>query len=429
MVLQFREVLAETEKLSGRALRAYQDKLLVPLLRHARDQAPFYRERLAPVFRGDDVDLEQWDKIPLLTREDAQRNTDALTARELPAHAGPVKSEETSGSTGRPLEHLHNELVEVANAGLTDRAFRWWDLDGNKTLASFTSRRKDLAPPPEGSTVIGWQVGYTGWHHTIDMWADTDTQIAWLKARKPDYLTAYSSTLLALAERVRQRGIELRFEQIISNATAISDEIRDVCQEVLGARPYDHYGAQEVGSLAIECPRCGLYHVNAEGALIEVLREDGTPCAPGEMGRVIVTSLYNYAMPFIRYEVGDYAIPGPARVKCQVKLPTLSRVLGRYRSTFTLKDGRIIYPYVAIGRFRDFISFEQVQVVQTDYDAIEVRYVPIDDRPADQAGLEAYLREAIDDSFRVRVVAVSEIPRAASGKFDDFLSLVPRLRE
>jgi hypothetical protein len=68
-------------------------------------------------------------------------------------------------------------------------------------------------------------------------------------------------------------------------------------------------------------------------------------------------------------------------------------------------------------------------VVQTDYDAIEVRYVPIDDRPADQAGLEAYLQEAIDDTFHVRIVAVGEIPRAPSGKFDDFLSLVPRLRE
>jgi phenylacetate-coenzyme A ligase PaaK-like adenylate-forming protein len=427
MVLQFRDVLAQTEKLSGRALKAYQDKLLVPLLRHARAQAPFYRERLDPVFRGEEVDLTQWDKIPVFTREDAQRNTQALTARELPAHAGPVQAEETSGSTGRPFEHLRNELQGVANTAMTDRTFRWWGLDGDKAMASFTSRRKQFAPPPDGTTVIGWRVGYRGWYHVIDMWADTDVQIEWLRARKPDYLTAYSSTLLALAERVRQKGVELRFEKIISNATAISDEIRDACEQVLGARPLDHYGAQEAGSLAAECPHCGQYHINAEAQLVEILREDGSACAPGETGRVIVTAFYNYAMPFIRYEVGDYAVAGPARVKCRIKLPTLSRILGRYRNTFTLTDGRIIYPYVAIGRFRDFISFEQVQVVQTDYDAIEVRYVPIDDRPADQAGLEAYLREAIDPSFRVRVVAIDEIPRSASGKFEDFLSLVPRL--
>jgi len=163
---------------------------------------------------------------------------------------------------------------------MTDRTFRWWGLDGNKTMASFTSRRKQFAPPPDGATMIGWQVGYRGWHHIIDMWADTDAQIDWLLARKPHYLTAYSSTLLVLGERVRQRGVTLRFEKIISTATAISDEIRDVCEEVLGARPFDHYGAQEAGSLAAECPHCGEYHVNAEAQRVEILREDGTACAP-----------------------------------------------------------------------------------------------------------------------------------------------------
>jgi phenylacetate-CoA ligase len=133
-------------------------------------------------------------------------------------------------------------------------------------------------------------------------------------------------------------------------------------------------------------------------------------------------------MPFIRYEIGDYAVAGPLKVKCPVRLPTLARVFGRYRNTFTLKDGRIIYPYVAIGRFRDFIPFEQVQVVQTDYDAIEVRYVPLSKAKADEAGLQAYLRDAIDRSLNVRAIAVDEIPRSPSGKFEDFLSLVPRHR-
>lgn len=428
MVLQFREVLAETEQLRPKEMMDYQRKLVRPLLEHARDQVPFYGERLSSFFNPAGFDLSRWSDVPVLTRADAQKHVDRLKASSLPDHAGPITAEETSGSTGRPFEHLRNELVHVANLGLTDRTFRWWGLDGNKTMASFTSRRKHLAPPPDGSSVVGWRVGFTGWHHVIDMWADTDVQIDWLLARRANYLTAYSSTLIALAERVRQRGVKLQFEAIISNATAISDEIRKACREALGAEPMDHYGAQEVGSIAAECPHCRQYHINAETVLVEILREDGTPCAPDETGRVIVTSLYNYAMPFIRYEVGDYAVAGAADLKCKVRLPTLSRVLGRYRNTFTLRDGRIIYPYVSIARFRDFISFEQVQVVQIDYDSIEVRYVPIEERPADAAGLQDYLREAIDPSLNVTVVAMPEIPRAESGKFEDFLSMVPRLR-
>jgi phenylacetate-CoA ligase len=428
MVFQFRDVLAETERLAPDELHSYQQTLLEPLVLHARQHVPFYAQRLAPVFAGGQPDLSRFHEIPILTRAQAQANVRALAASDLPPHVGPVETEETSGSTGRPFVHRRNQLLTIANLGLTDRVLRWCDFDGNKTMATFISRNREKAPPPDGSTLRGWRKGYTGLHHMIDMWADTDTQIDWLVKRQPNYLTAYSSTLLALAERSQRRGIPLRFERINSIATTMSDEIRQACREVFGVNPIDQYGAQEVGLIACECPVCGHYHLNAEAMLVEILRDDGTPCAPGETGRVIVTSFYNYAMPFIRYEIGDYAVAGPLKVKCPVRLPTLARVFGRYRNTFTLKDGRIIYPYVAIGRFRDFIPFEQVQVVQTDYDAIEVRYVPLSKAKADEAGLQAYLRDAIDRSLNVRAIAVDEIPRSPSGKFEDFLSLVPRHR-
>ena len=429
MVLKFRDVLAATERLEPDDLATYQQNLLVPLVKHARGQVPFYRNRLKPLFHGEEVDITEWRKVPILTRAEAQRNARALAARQMPPHAGKVEEEETSGSTGRPFKHLRNELVEVAMLAATDRALRWWDFDGNKSMASFVSRRRQLAPPPDGAIVRGWRIGSSGLHYVLDMWADTDFQIDWLLARRPHYLTAYSSALLALAERAKIRGADLRFERIASTATAMSDEIRAACRDVFGAEPIDQYGAQEVGLIACECPSCRRYHVNGETVMVEIVNEDGMPCHPGDTGRVILTSLYNYAMPFIRYEIGDYATVGAAESDCPIRLPTLSRILGRYRNTFTLSDGRILYPYVAIGRFRDFISFDQVQVVQTDYDKIEVRYVPLDDGDeADERGLEIYLRDAIDSSFKVRAVVVQRIPRAASGKFEDFLSLVSRHR-
>lgn len=428
MALEFRDVLAETERFPPAGMAAYQHNLLQPLLEHAQAHVPFYRDRLAAIFAGGKPDLSRWSDIPILTRIEAQAEASALTSAFVPAHCGKVLNEETSGSTGIPFRHLRNELMTVANIALTDRMFRWWNFDGDKTMASFTSRRRHRAPPPDGVTIEGWRSGFRGTHYMIDMWADTDIQIDWLAARKPDYLTAYSSTLLALAERSRQRGVGLKFEGIVSNATALSNEIRDICESAFGARPHDHYGAQEVGSIAAECPACGRYHINAETVLVEILRDDGTPCEVGEAGRVIVTSLYNYAMPFIRYEIGDYAIRGAEDAACRVRLPVLSRVLGRYRNTFTLPDGRIVYPYVEIGRFRDYISFTQVQVVQTDYAAIEVRYVPLGERIANEEGLQAYLREAIHPDVTVKAIAVPDIPRSQSGKFEDFLSLVPRLR-
>ena len=429
MVLKFREVLAETERLRPELLRAYQEKLVVPLVQHARRNVPFYRSRLAPLFRGDDVDLSRWREVPILTRAEAQRSTQAMTATIVPPHAGPVEAGETSGSTGRPLSYLRNEITLVAALALTDRSFRRWNFDGDKTMATFSAVYQHLAPPPDGMTSEGWRVGFRGKHHLLGAWADTDAQIEWLRARSPHYLTMQPSTLFALAERVRAQGVKMRFEGIVSIAMTLTDEIRTACREAFRVKPMDRYGAEEAGSIASECPYCGLYHMDAEALIVEILRDDGAPCAPGETGRVVATTLYNYAMPFIRYEIGDYAVAGPSRVKCPVKLPTLARILGRFRNMFTLADGRIIYPNLKYANLREFMSFEQMQVVQTDYDRIEVRYVPLSGgRDTDEAGLEAYVRRALDPSLRVHAVAVDDIPRSASGKFEDFLSLVPRHR-
>lgn len=428
MVLSFRKVLAATERLSANDLRQYQQPLLGKLLEHARQHAPFYRDRLAPVFQGNAVQHARWTEIPILTREAAQRNVTALRATSTPPHLGKSSESETSGSTGRPFRHYKSQLAEVAALGMTDRVFRWWGLDGTRTLASFVSRRKELAPPPDGATFGAWYTGvHAGRHHVLDMWADTDAQIDWLAARKPSYLSAYSTTLIPLAVRSRQRGISLRFDLVLSVATTVTDQIRRTVREAFGCHIADQYGADEVGHIAGECPVCGEYHIASEAVLCEILDERGRQCGPGETGRVIVTSLYNYAMPLIRYEIGDFATVGREASCRSVSLPTLARVVGRYRNTFTLADGRVIYPYVDIARFRDFLSFSQVQVVQTAYDAIEVRYVSGDaPREADEAGLGAYLSDALGAPFRVTAVCVSTIERDAEGKFEDFLSQVAR---
>lgn len=427
MVIKFRDVLAETERLPPIKLHAYQESLLAPLIEHARRNVPFYERRLAPLFRGTEVDLSRWDEVPILTRADAQRATVAMTARIVPPHAGAVTGGETSGSTGRPLHYKVNELTDVASLAATDRTLRWWDFDGAKTMATFVAARPGLAPAERVVTVQGWRVGFVGPHHMMRGVVDLDWRIDWLREHQPNYLTAHSFTLLSLAERVRQRGVDLRFERINSTSSVLSDEIRDICREVLGTRPIDQYGARETGLIAGECPWCDHYHVNAETMLVEILDDDGRPTRPGARGRVVLTSLYNYAMPFIRYEVGDFAIAAPARVRCPIKLPALAQVLGRYRNSFTLHDRRVISPYVPVARLKEFISFSQFQIVQTDYREIEVRYVPLDPvQPADAAGLEACVRQLMDESFNVRVVAVDEIERSSSGKYEDYLSLVAR---
>ena len=329
MVSKFRDVLAETERLPPDKLRAYQENLLAPLLLHARHNVPFYRDRLASLCSQTDVDLARWRTIPILTREDLQRNLKALSASSVPAHLGSTSHGETSGSSGRPIRYLVNELANVASLGTTDRIFRWWGFNGEKAMANFVARHGEDARPPDGKTESGWRIGHAGMHHMLDLSADTGTQLEWLCKRRPNYLTAHSFVLNEVAKLALQRKQHIKLERIISIGTVLTDDIRKVCKMAFGVEPIDQYGAQETGLLACECPWCGRLHVNAETVLVEILDSDGKPCPPGEAGRVIVTSFYNYAMPLIRYEIGDFAAAAHEQPKCSTRLPALEKIMGR----------------------------------------------------------------------------------------------------
>jgi phenylacetate-CoA ligase len=425
MILKFREVLKETERLEPDDLWTYQQSRLEPLLLHARKFVPFYRRRLSAVFDGGKIDFSRWNEIPIFTKEDASKNRSRLRAKEVPQALGDVAEKETSGSMGRPLRFFINDLVDVASLSMTDRLYRWWHFDGSKTMASFVPPRTKL-PKPEQTITHGWRSGFpVGRNFMRSSAGDMDAHIDWLSEVRPDYLVSYPSMIRALAERCRERNVELRFEKIISRGWMVDQENWRLCRKVFHAQLVDQYGANEIGSVACQCPHCKAYHINAEIILVEVLDKQGLPVAPGETGRVILTSFYNYAMPFIRYEIGDVAQVAPTGPKCEIGLPRLSRIAGRYRNTFLLRDGRVIYPNPPMSRFREFLSYRQIQVVQTDYETLEVRYVPDEaNKVVNEGELERWLQEELDPEFKVKLVQVAGIAALPSGKFEEFVSMV-----
>ena len=140
----------------------------------------------------------------------------------------------------------------------------------------------------------------------------------------------------------------------------IPDGARDFIYERLGARVAAIYSCQEIGTIACECAAVPHYHVAAENALVEILDENGHEVAPGELGRVAVTGLYNYAMPFIRYDLGDLALAGEASCRCGRALPIITRIEGRTRSAFVFRDGARIWPRGAmVQRMHEFVPFRQ----------------------------------------------------------------------
>ena len=424
------KALEETERLSLPHLALYQEQLLQRLVLHARDNVPFYRDRLACLFDADgSSDLSRWNEIPILERTDVVSNGAAMRVASLAESYGQIMEIHTSGTTGTPLSTAANALVSVSANAMLMRVARWFGLNPTRPLASIrVFKNIDATRYPEGRTGKGWSFSYPdSAHYALHVMTPIEQQLEWLARKKAPYLFTYPSNAMALADAVSsKRGRELGIEMVFAIAETVPDGARELIAERLGARLAGIYACQEIGAIASECETAPHYHVAAENALVEIVDENGRDVAPGERGRVVITGLYNYAMPYIRYAIGDVAVAGTGPCGCGRSLPVIERVEGRIRNAFIFRDGTRVWPRGWLAReMRAFVPFQQYQMVQLDHERIEFRYIPDGSgREPDLAGLSAYARKMMHPSVEMTVVAMDALPRGPSGKFEDFMSLV-----
>jgi phenylacetate-CoA ligase len=329
---RFLEALSRTQFLPPDQLRAYQHSLLDPLIRHAIRNVPFYHDRLRAALASDGApDLSRWAEVPILDRAAAQAAGSALFADSLPFGNDLWVEDRTPGITAPPMCHRRSNLTDLATRCQGQRDYDWYGMDCSQTLASIRESRDGSAPYPYGSKSAPWNMRGAGETVVLDSGAGAERQVDWLLRMKPRYLSTHPSLLDALADHVLASGrIGIWIDVVLTVGEPLAADVRNKAQRAFGARVFDRYGVQELGHIAAECPDCGQYHVSAESILVEVLRDDGTPASPGETGQLVVTSLYNFAMPLIRYQPGDCAEVGIAGA-CQRTLPSLRRIFGHAR--------------------------------------------------------------------------------------------------
>ena len=418
-ILRFADVLRATERQPPDAMRDYQRGLLDKLLAHAARNVPFYRKR------GLEPDAGRFDSIPVLTRRDVQKNFGALKSTAVPPYAGQVEESMTSGSTGAPLRFLHEKLHDAASGSQSERVYDWWGIDGRKTLATFMSTYNPLSKAPTVRT-DGWRPGVPGGvRHVLELMHDIDAQLDWLTTTGADYLFGRGGAhFVALARRAEERAMTMHFARALSTGGPVHERARTMTRRVFRAEICDLYGASETGLIAGQCPDCGFYHTCDETAVVEVLRDDGAPCTEGEIGRVVVTPLYLYSMPLLRYAPGDYAMRGPALAACGRGLGSLKDIQGRTRSVFVLADGRLIHPYANASKLSELFGYQQIQILQTAVDELEIHYVPAAGPEPDLAAVQDFVATYFDESLKMRLVKTDRLPAAANGKFEETRSLV-----
>jgi phenylacetate-CoA ligase len=423
-VLAVLRQLEQSQWLPPAELQARQLRQLDGLLRHADATAPWYRARWSGSYQRDAaLTYAQFSRLPLLTRRDLQDGFTRLHSTSVPAGHGLPQERRTSGSTGAPVRFTTTALTGLYWNAFTLRDHLWHRRDLGKKLAVIR-RESDLSSAPNwGPATAGVVATGPAVAHSIR--TDVEQLLEWLVAEEPGYLFTYPSLLRDLAKRALARNVRIPgLVEARTLAESVSADVRELCREAWDVAVTDVYSASEPGYLALQCPDHPHYHVQAEGVLLEVLDDDGTPCEPGQTGRVVVTSLHNFAMPLVRYDIGDYAEVGEP-CACGRGLPVLRRILGRVRNTLVTADGKRYWPAFGTRALMDVAPIRQHQFVQKSFQTIEARLVLDTPLSADQ---EAVFRQRVlsqlPPDMQLQIVYCDRLERSASGKFEDFVSEV-----
>jgi phenylacetate-CoA ligase len=425
-MLALQQQLAHSQWWSPERHRAWQFRQLRPLLEHAFRAVPFYRSRLesAGYQPGQEITAELWRRLPLLTRVEVRAAGAAILSTSVPREHGAIHETSTSGSTGTPIKVPKTALEQTFWSAFALREELWHLRDWSARVAVIRAAGNAAAgerSPNWGSPLAG--IFATGTLTAFEIRSDVRRQAEWLRRDNPDYLLTFGTNIAFLCEEFRARGWRLpRLREVRSVGEVIEPETRRLCREVWGVGITDVYSCEEAGYLAFQCPGREHYHVQMEGVLLEVLDERGHPCAPGETGRVVATPLHNYAMPFIRYELGDIAEVGPP-CPCGRGLEVLTRMVGRARDFVRLPSGEKRYAWQSPAKLAEIEPILRYQVAQVALGELEVRLVAT--RPLTPAEEEAFRRAVIANlgyEFRFRFVYREELPRAPGGKYFVFRS-------
>jgi phenylacetate-coenzyme A ligase PaaK-like adenylate-forming protein len=421
--------LEQVQWQSAQRILAFQHNHLALLVAHAFKTVPWYgRQWSAAGIDADRFDPgHDWRRLPLLRRQDIQKAGSSLQTTALPAEHGAIHEKATGGSTGQPVRVLVTDWTSLWFIALTLRDHLWHGRDFSQTLGVIRYMTHPDWAPPDGAVGRTWGgasaiVGPTGPLVGLSVLADTESQERWLQRRNPGYLLTYPSALHALAERSIQNGA--RYSNLLEARTfgeVLEPCVRAACHRAWGVGVVDLYSSEEVGYIALQCPTGEHYHVQSESVFVEVIGDDGEPCGPGEVGRVVVTALHNYAMPLIRYDIGDYAEVGqPCR--CGRGPLVLNRIMGRQRNMFILPTGRKLWPSFVLAEDEAPLPPLQFQVAQRAIDRIELRLV-VDARltTAQEEQALQRLRRGMGNAFEYTLTYVDHIPRSPRGKYEDFV--------
>lgn len=400
------DILLRNQTLNAAQLRDKQCADLAAILRHAHARVPFYRARGLPLAATAPADIRT---LPILRKHDVVRHRDAL----LDDHAdrATLRIAHTGGSTGQPLAYYYDwHKHELMRAGMM-RSYGMSGWRPGEKILNLWGARQDLTPrglrKRLGDVIAA--------EKTLAAYAYTEAELArWvdeIRRYRPVLLQGYASILADLARYIAQRDLHLpaTLKGVYSTAEVLHSGQRARMESTFGCKVFNQYGSREIPNIACEC-RHGSLHIFTDMVYLESVQEDGED-------KLIVTSLSNRLMPFIRYDIGDTGRLRPGECPCGSPFPLLEMGLCRSNDLIRTCQGKLVYPAYFIHLLDGLDGVQQYQFVQTACDRMTLRLVAAQSlAPAVADRLQASIRQDVAPDMALEIRYVETLARTRAGK-------------
>lgn len=416
----------ELHQTNWEILQEQQKNLLVSFLLQAQKRNPFFRNRVDDHrLRSADSVSDVLTAVRTTTKAEARHAGDAILnpeLRRLKHYIG-----HTSGTTGTPFTFRLSLEGLQSWTGVRDGFYAYHGFDfkalnvriGGRLFVS-TSRKK---PPFWIRDFVTNQLLFSGYHlgdSTMPYFVEK------LERLNPRFITGYPSAINVLARGCRELGSSYKPTLVITDSETLLEEQRRNIEDTWKTRVIDYYGL-EVGWIAGQCSK-GKYHLSPLTSVVEILDDNLRPCAPGEIGELVITDLANPLMPLIRYRTGDLSMWSEGPCDCGWNTPTLERIEGRMDDVVVLPDGR------KIGRLsyivKKAVGVREAQLVQEELDRFVLNVVPEEGFTEEVERLliaETALR--LGQGLDIRVERVDELLKTRTGKTRYVISKMTRKPE
>lgn len=397
------------------------------MIRHAYKHTRYYRRLMDEhQFKPEDFHLlADIQYLPLLTKSLIQQNLQDMVADNIPKNK--LVKDASGGSTGEPTIYYKDKDRNNLRRADQIRHDRWcgWDLGDESALIWGAPR--DLNPSVRDQIVIR-MVERRIELNAFDL---SPTEMARyrkiLEVHQPTMILGYAGALFHFADYLNSQfpDHQIRPKGLISTAESLSEEKRAFIEKVFKARVLNRYGSREVGLIASECQAQKGLHINADNVFVEVLHQD-SPTDAGERGDIVVTDLWNYGMPFLRYKMEDVGSMSPDQCTCGRGLPLLERVDGRSSDFFLAQDGSRIHGEYFTHLFYDLPEVKRFQIIQQEKELIELKIVEgtSSAKRAYVSELEQHIKKTLGSQVELKISFVDDIPPSPSGKYRFTISRV-----